>query len=344
MRDTDFVARLHQNFALLGGQLKTRFKNHVVLSTALALFAALLLVIPFYGCSPAASENAQGSSTAQTEAQKDQKEEAPKGTVKATSFYSPTLGLDWNYDVYLPADYESNPDKTYPVIYMLHGLYGNHRNLLERFDSSAMLDEAIQTAGQGAIVVFVDGFNSFYIDSADRGLKMESAIMNDLVPYIESTYRVSKDRKDHAIGGISMGGYGAARFVLHHSDYFSKGILLSPSVWTTLADDNFIYTSQHAFSDGTTSWSWDLYKQLFPTQYLGEVDPSQVSFFVATTSDDGVVPVADVDAFVEQLKNAGINVDYQRDSGDNHNWKYWSRVAPTAYAWALDQFKSADSK
>ena len=117
----------------------------------------------------------------------------------------PTLGLDWNYDVYLPADYESNPNKTYPVVYMLHGLYGNHRNLLERSDSSAMLDEAIQTAGQGTIVVFVDGFSSFYIDSADRGLKMESAIMNDLVPYIESTYRVSKDRKDHAIGGISMG-------------------------------------------------------------------------------------------------------------------------------------------
>ena len=96
MRDTDFVARLHQNFALLGSKLKTRFKNHVVLSTSLALFAALLLVIPFYGCSPAASENTQGSSTAQSEAQKDQKETAPKGTVKATSFYSPTLGLDWN--------------------------------------------------------------------------------------------------------------------------------------------------------------------------------------------------------------------------------------------------------
>ena len=237
MRDIVFIARLHRNMVLLGSQLKTRFKNHVVLSTSLALFAALLLVIPFYGCTPGASGNTQVSSNTQSEAQKD---EAPKGTVKATAFYTPTLGLDWNYDVYLPADYDSNPNKTYPVVYMLHGLYGNHRNLLERFDSSAMLDEAIKTSGQSAIVVFVDGFNSFYIDSADRGLKMESAIMNDLVPYIESTYRVSKDRNDHAIGGISMGGYGAARFVLHHSDYFSKGILLSPSVWTKLADDNFI--------------------------------------------------------------------------------------------------------
>ena len=78
MRDTDFVARLHRNFALLGGQLKTWLKNHVALSTSLALFAALLLVIPFYGCSPAAPGNTQGGSNAQAEAQKD---EAPKGTV-----------------------------------------------------------------------------------------------------------------------------------------------------------------------------------------------------------------------------------------------------------------------
>ena len=61
MRDKDFVARLHQNFALLSSQLKRQLKHHVVLSTLVALFAAFLLVIPFCGCSPATSENAQGS-------------------------------------------------------------------------------------------------------------------------------------------------------------------------------------------------------------------------------------------------------------------------------------------
>lgn len=319
--------------------------KHMRINLAFLLSAIFLLAIPFYGCTPTNQNNSQNNKpTQQSNTQNDKNDEVPKGTVKATSFYSPTLGLDWNYDVYLPADYDSNPNKTYPVIYMLHGLYGNHRNLLERFDSSAMLDNAIQSTGQSAIVVFVDGFNSFYIDSADRGLKMESAIMNDLIPYIESTYRVSKDQKDHAIGGISMGGYGAARFVLHHSDYFSKGILISPSVWTKLADDNAIYQSQHAFSDGVKSWSWDLYNQLFPSQYINDVDPTKVSFFVASTSDDGVVPIADVNSFVEQLKNAGISVEYQQDTGDNHNWNYWSRVAPTAYTWALNQFKSTNNK
>ncbi len=38
---------------------------------------------------------------------------------------------------------------------------------------------------------------------------------------------------------------------------------------------------------------------LFPTQYLGEVGQVRFSFFVATTSDDGVVPVSDVGAFVD---------------------------------------------
>ena len=73
MRDTDFVARLHRNFALLGGQLKNKLKHCVVLSTLVALFATFLLVIPFYGCSPAASGNTRGGSNAQAEAQKDQK-------------------------------------------------------------------------------------------------------------------------------------------------------------------------------------------------------------------------------------------------------------------------------
>ena len=49
VRDTDFVARLHRNFALLGGQLKNKLKHCVVLSTLVALFETFLMVIPFYG-------------------------------------------------------------------------------------------------------------------------------------------------------------------------------------------------------------------------------------------------------------------------------------------------------
>lgn len=256
--------------------------------------------------------------------------------VVATSFYSPVLGIDWNYDVYLPRSYNADDDATYPVIYMMHGLYGNHRNLLERFNSQQMLDGACDREGREAIAVFIDGFNSFYINS-NEGMQMEDAIMHDLVPYIEKTYKISSDQKDHAIGGISMGGYGAARLALKYSDYFSKAILISPAVWYTLAEDNAIYKSQHAFSDGGKNWSWDFYNSVFPSQYLDNAN-SETKFYIETTSDDKTVAVENVDKFVDELQSAKIDCNYIRDSGDDHNWTYWAKAAPKAYAWVLNQF------
>ena len=258
-------------------------------------------------------------------------------SVVTTTMYSKKLGIDWNYDVYLPAGYDAKADTTYPVIYMMHGLYGNHRNLLERFNSQQMMDGVISRQGQKAIVVFIDGFNSFYINSKD-GMQMEDAIMQDLVPTIEKTYKVSPKREDHAIGGISMGGYGAARLSLKYSDYFSKAILISPAVWSRLPEDSPFVKNLNAFNDGTTNWSWDVYDELFPTKYLKSDKP--VSFYIETTADDTTVPVKDVDSFEKDLKDAGVDVTYQRDTGDNHNWTYWAKTAPKAYDWALDQFKN----
>ncbi len=68
-----------------------------------------------------------------------------------------------------------------------------------------MFDESHSNRWSGAIVVFVDvSLTASYIDLPDRNFKMESAIMNDLVP--TDIVSRQKDRKDHAIGGISGGG------------------------------------------------------------------------------------------------------------------------------------------
>ncbi|MBY4797551.1 esterase family protein [Collinsella sp. AGMB00827] len=292
---------------------------------ALAILAcSMIITIPITGCT-ATEPNSAPTRTAPS-------------AVQATSFYSPVLGIDWNYDVYLPRGYDAKSERTYPVLYMLHGLYGNHRNLLERFNSQQMLDGAMNRSGTEAIVVFVDGFNSFYVDS-EHGMQMETAIMDDLIPFIQKTYRVSPDRAAHAIGGISMGGYGAARLALKHSDQFGAAIMVSPSVWQRLPEDNAIFKSQHAFSDGDTSWSWDVYDRLSPAAYLNQ-HAQDIAFYVATTADDGTVPVADVDVFVDAARTAGADVTYRRDTGDNHNWAYWTKTMPGAYAWVLDRFEN----
>lgn len=262
---------------------------------------------------------------------------SPISTVTTTTMYSKQMHLDWNYDVYLPAGYNPSANKRYPVLYMMHGLYGNHRNLLERFNSQQMLDGAMKRNNQKAIVVFVDGFNSFYVNQKD-GLQMESAIMKDLIPKIDSTYKVSKSKSDHAVGGISMGGYGAARLALKYPNYFSKAILVSPSVWYSLAKDNPIYMNMHAFTNGKKNWSWKVYDGLFPTNYINNKSKN-VKFYVETTSGDTTVPIKNVNRFVKTLKKDNLSVKYVKDTGDNHNWAYWTKATPNSYNWLMQEFK-----
>lgn len=291
----------------------------------LALAAGLaLLLVAVSGCG---SSKPKAASTV-----------SPTSKVVTTTVYSKALGIDWNYDVYLPAGYNPTASKRYPVVYMMHGLYGNHRNLLERFNSQQMLDGIIHRANQGAIVVFIDGFNSFYIN-AKGGMQMETAIMKDLIPTINKTYKVSTARKDHALGGISMGGYGAARLALKYPDYFSKAVLVSPAVWYDLPADNIFRKSLHAFTDGRTNWSDKVYNSVFPTRYLS-AESKNVQFYVESTSSDTTVPIKDVTRFVKAVKANGNSVKFVKDSGDNHNWTYWTKAMPKGYQWAIDQFKA----
>src|SRR5262245_56726576 len=62
----------------------------------------------------------------------------PKGKVETKHFDSKSLGVEKDYLVYLPAGYDADPNKHWPVFYYLHGLTGNETNWVEL----AKLDQA----------------------------------------------------------------------------------------------------------------------------------------------------------------------------------------------------------
>jgi len=269
------------------------------------------------------------------------KEENPSPSQRVTStLYSPNLKLDWNYNVYLPKNYDPKKAGGYPVLYMLHGLGGNHTNLLERFDSKTILDKVIKKTGKDMIVVFPDGFNSFYIDQND-GMQMEKAIMEDLIPYIDKTYNTRKSRNSRAIAGISMGGYGAARFALKYPEKFSKATLISPAVWYNLDEENNIRKNNHAFKETDKEWSDDFYKRMHPENYIkNNTNDTKVDFYIRTSLGDSTVPFNDVNKFVEALKAHNINTIFIKDSKDNeHNWNYWKNIAYDFYKWANESLE-----
>lgn len=141
----------------------------------------------------------------------------PEG-LQTVSFFSPAVGREMKFDIVLPADYETS-DKRYPVLYLLHGFMQNYtvwgRNLGAAFYARELGD---------LILVMPDGGNTWYINWAEstdgQRNNWEDHIMKDVINYVDSNYRTERRREGRAIGGLSMGGYGAVMLGLKYPQMF----------------------------------------------------------------------------------------------------------------------------
>ncbi len=138
--------------------------------------------------------------------------------VEHGTFTSSSMDVEVGYNVLLPRGY-ADTEERFPVVYWLHGLGGDEnrgarlaapiRTLIEENDIQPM------------IFVFVNGgANTMYADSADGEIKAETAIVEELIPHIDQTYRTIPERRGRAIEGFSMGGYGALMLGAKHPDLF----------------------------------------------------------------------------------------------------------------------------
>lgn len=272
---------------------------------SLLLACAAPLALTGCGANPAQMQDAQ--------------ETAYSGSLVAPTFYSETLHLDWNYTAYLPESYDAQDDtQRFPVMYLMHGAYGNHRNLVERFSTKAIMDRLI---GEGVlpemVVVFIDGFNSFYVNGP--AFQMETAVINDLIPYMEKTYHGAGTKEGRIIGGISMGGYGTARFALKYPQLFSNALMLSPAVWYEIREGQAC--TDWCLFDGFAQKSWDReHPAAYMDAYVSAKSP--VDFYIYHGEADAAVPRADVDRFAKEL-SAIANVHYELAQWRGHDWGTW---------------------
>ena len=236
----------------------------------------------------------------------------------AEIMWSEVMGLHWNYRVYIPKEYGENLDKNYPTLYVLHGWGGNLTNTSDetRIDSKSVLDNLIDNKEiKPMIVVFVDGFNSFYVDGPT--FKMKSAIVKDLIPFIDSQYRTLSNKSSRAIAGISMGGYGALNIALSNSEIFASIGLMSPAIWDK-PDDNPIY--------GTPLLK--IYYDNFYKSLIEEVSDRDIEIFAYHGEDDEVISYKNVDNFISFARDKGFKVQYELKEVGPHNWETWREMYP----------------
>ncbi len=160
------------------------------------------------------------------------------------TFQSKTARAPVGYYYHLPPNYELDKDRRYPVVYWLHGLGvgpDGANPVVSR------LDVAIK-AGAAPAMILVSCTDptkrSWWTDSKDGRIPVETVIVQDLIPHIDATFRTLATREGRAIEGHSMGGYGVAYLGFKYPDTFGTvsilaGALRSPETIITKGGPTF---------------------------------------------------------------------------------------------------------
>jgi S-formylglutathione hydrolase FrmB len=126
--------------------------------------------------------------------------------------------------VYLPAAYDQNPDLSFPVIYLLHSYNSHHTKFLSDYHLVTQFDTFFARDDVNPMIIVVASNKnkyggSWYTNSSVTG-NWENFMTDDLISYIDSTYRTLAHRENRGIAGHSMGGYGALKLAMKHPDLY----------------------------------------------------------------------------------------------------------------------------
>lgn len=147
------------------------------------------------------------------------------GSIKSS--YVPTAV---GYCALLPPSYDSQPAKKFPVLYFLHGL-GENQSFLVTSGGWQLIEDLWEQKAIGEFVIITpEADRSFYINSKNGKVKYEYFFIRDFVPRMERKFRLLGMRKGRAIGGVSMGGYGALRFAFKYPQIFTSVAVHMPAL------------------------------------------------------------------------------------------------------------------
>jgi enterochelin esterase-like enzyme len=232
-----------------------------------------------------------------------------KGTFRAQEFYSAALDRDMSYFIYLPPRY-STEGRRYPVLFMLHGAAGDKSEwpALGLVDAVDTLIDSKEL--RPMIVVMPEGEFSYFINHINGGPRWADYIAEDLVRHISSSYRTLPDPEHRAIGGLSMGAFGALSIAFTHTDVFGAVGAHSPSIRT----------------------EEDLKSIAGEGEQYAKIDPINLAYDAPGVEDLNIwIDIGDEDPWLERaeelhtaLEERGVNHEWNVMPG-GHEGEYWTR-------------------
>jgi len=248
------------------------------------------------------------------------------GTIVTDSLVSPSLGGQRRTIlVYLPPTYNTHvgQNKRYPVLYLLHGSPGQAHDWFKGGKANQSADTLIALGKIPELIMVLPdgngrtGATSEWANSYDQHQLIESYVVNDVVKYIDSKYRTFSDAANRAIGGLSMGGFGATNIAVHHPDIFGSVISLGGYYYAEggIWGNNAAYMQENSPADILPS-NKQAWKLLF---FLG-----------AGTKDQPYYK--DTQQFAHELDKLHIAYHFDIQKG-YHSWTIWQVQMYNALLW-----------
>ena len=247
-----------------------------------------------------------------------------KVNVETVQFKSELIGQVLPYNVLLPAGYAAS-NKRYPVLYLLHGLFGRYDDWISRTNLA-------EYAGRYELIIITpEGHDSWYTDSAGVATnKYESYFIRELMPDVDARFRTIKDSRARGVAGLSMGGYGALKYGLKYPSQFAFVASLSGAL------DPAIRT------DDSPGFAWDILRPSINSVFGPRNSQTRLTNDLhqiargLTASQIASLPYLYFDCGLEDgflttnrefsdiLLSKKISHQYRQLPG-GHSWEYWDR-------------------
>ncbi len=238
------------------------------------------------------------------------------------TFYSELLQKSVQFNAIIPQGKEQGAK----VVYLLHGLSDDYTawsryTAIERYANE-----------NGIVIIMPDGARSFYTDMAYGG-SYYSFFTKELFPYVQKLFRVSTNRVDTFIAGLSMGGYGALKIALRNPEMFAAAASLSGAVHISDRlenDPRWKETKRFVFgTEPVQNTQNDLFF------LVSQHSPSlPLRLYLACGTEDFLY--RDNLAFVDVLSKTSIPYRFESAPGI-HDWKFWDAYIQKALAFFTEK-------
>jgi enterochelin esterase-like enzyme len=239
----------------------------------------------------------------------------PHGQIHSINYWSNINGLERHINVYVPAEYEQNPDKKYPVLYLVHGWGEDENGWSVQGHLANIMDGLINSSkAVPMIIVMPSGDIKTNSDVRTASGDVTEIYAKDLIPFIDKTFRTYTDREHRAMAGLSRGGFQTTQTVFTNMDKFA---------WMGTFSGFFMGMRM----GGNNAAQPDM-KTLIETSFNGIFKDADAFnkkmnlLFISTGTEERTPKEA-----VEALKNHGIkNIIYHESQSTAHEWLTWRRA------------------